>query len=159
LRALPDWGATTRSRGGGGGVPLGHPSASPRQQRRRTVRSALWWHFARGWSSSWCHPRKRGGRRFLPRPEGWGGRAPFMMSLTEQVRERAYARGFDLVRVTTAEPLLEAEAALKERIGAGYFTGMDWFTAARAEVAANPRALLPTARSVLSLGTFYLTDA
>src|SRR5262249_23550404 len=29
----------------------------------------------------------------------------------------------------------------------------------RAEVAATPRALLPTAHSVLSLGTFYLTDA
>ena len=37
--------------------------------------------------------------------------------------------------------------------------GLDWFTAERAEVAANPRALLPTARSVIALGTFYLTDA
>jgi epoxyqueuosine reductase len=36
---------------------------------------------------------------------------------------------------------------------------MDWFTAARAEVASNPRALLPAARSVIALGTFYLTDA
>src|SRR5262249_32609609 len=80
------------------------------------------------------------------------------VSLTEQIKERAYALGFDLVRVTSAEPMAETEAVLKERIGADYFAGMDWFTAARAEVAANPRALLPTARSVLSLGTFYLTD-
>jgi epoxyqueuosine reductase len=80
-------------------------------------------------------------------------------ALTEHVRERAYALGFDLVRVTSAEPLPRAEAALKERIGAGLMDGLDWFTAARAEVSANPQALLPGARSVLALGTFYLTEA
>jgi len=79
--------------------------------------------------------------------------------LTERIRERAYALGFDLVRVTSADPLPETEAALKERIGAGYFTGLDWFTADRAEVSSNPRALLPAARSVVTLATFYLTDA
>ena len=81
------------------------------------------------------------------------------MSLKSRIQDRAYALGFDLVRVTTAEPMPEAEAALKERIGAGLMDGLDWFTAARAEVSSNPRALLPGARSVLSLGTFYLTDA
>jgi epoxyqueuosine reductase len=75
------------------------------------------------------------------------------------IRDRAETLGFDLVRVTTADPLPEAEAALKERIATGYFTGMDWLTAARAEVSANPRALAPEARSVIALGTFYLTDA
>ena len=80
-------------------------------------------------------------------------------ALTEHLRERALALGFDLVRVTTAEPMPEAEAALKERIAAGLFAGMDWFTEARAEVAAAPTTLLPTARAVLALGTFYLTDA
>lgn len=81
------------------------------------------------------------------------------MGLTEDIKERAHALGFDLVRVTTAEPFPEAEAALKERIRAGLMDGLDWFTEARAEVSANPRALHPGARSVLSLGTFYLTDA
>jgi epoxyqueuosine reductase len=80
-------------------------------------------------------------------------------ALTEHLRERALALGFDLVRVTTAEPMPEAEAALKERIAAGLFAGMDWFTQARAEVAADPAALLPGARSVIALGTFYLSDA
>lgn len=79
--------------------------------------------------------------------------------LAALVRERAEALGFDLIRFTTAEPLPEAEEALKTRIAAGYFEGMDWLTAARAEVSANPRALLPTARSVIALGVFYLTDA
>jgi epoxyqueuosine reductase len=81
------------------------------------------------------------------------------MTLTEQIKERALALGFDLVRVTTADPLSEAERALKERIRAGLMDGLDWFTEARAEVSANPRALLPSARSVVALATFYLTDA
>ena len=80
-------------------------------------------------------------------------------ALTERIREYALSLGFDLVRFTTADPMPDAEAALKERIGAGLMGGLDWFTSERAEVAANPRALLPTARSVIALGTFYLTDA
>jgi epoxyqueuosine reductase len=79
--------------------------------------------------------------------------------LTERIKERAYALGFDLVRVTTAEPFPEAELALKERIAEGLMGGLDWFTATRAEVSATPRALLPAARSVIALGTFYLSDA
>lgn len=81
------------------------------------------------------------------------------MSLAEEIKEHAYALGFDLVRVTTAEPFVEAAAALKERIGAHLMDGLDWFTVERAEVASNPRALLPDARSVIALGLFYLTDA
>jgi epoxyqueuosine reductase len=79
--------------------------------------------------------------------------------LAALVRERAESLGFDLVRITSAEPLPEAEDALKTRIASGYFEGMDWLTAERAEVSANPRALLPSARSVIALGVFYLTDA
>jgi epoxyqueuosine reductase len=80
-------------------------------------------------------------------------------SFTQRLKDRAYALGFDLVRVTSAEPMPKAEQALKERIGAGLMDGLDWFTAERAEVASNPRALLPDARSVVALGLFYLTDA
>ncbi len=80
-------------------------------------------------------------------------------ALTTHITERAYELGFDLVRISTADPFPEAKAALQERIAAGLMGGLDWFTAERAEVSSNPRALLPTARSVLSLGTFYLTDA
>ncbi len=81
------------------------------------------------------------------------------MTPTERVKERAYELGFDLARVTTTAAFLETEAVLKERIGAGLMNGLDWFTAERAEVSCNPRALAPNARSVLALGTFYLTDA
>lgn len=80
------------------------------------------------------------------------------MTLTEQIKEHAYALGFDAVRVTSADPFSEAEATLKERIAAGLMDGLDWFTAARAETSCAPRALAPAARSVISLATFYLTQ-
>jgi epoxyqueuosine reductase len=81
------------------------------------------------------------------------------MSASEQIKERAYELGFDLIRVTSADGFPETERIVKDRIAAGLMDGLDWFTAARAEVSCTPRALLPTARSVISLGTFYLTDA
>jgi epoxyqueuosine reductase len=81
------------------------------------------------------------------------------MTLTEEIKEHALDLGFDLVRVTTAEPFTAARAALRERIGAHLMDGLDWFTLERAEVASDPRALLPEARSVIALGLFYLTAA
>src|SRR6478672_10274607 len=81
------------------------------------------------------------------------------MTLTEQIKEHALELGFDLVRVTSAERFTQTERVLKERIGAHLMDGLDWFTAERATIASNPRALLPEARSLISLGTFYLTDA
>lgn len=78
---------------------------------------------------------------------------------TQRIVAAAEALGFDLVRVTTADPFPAARQAIQERVALGFFAGMDWFTRERAEVAADPRALLPEARSVIALGTFYLTDA
>ncbi len=79
--------------------------------------------------------------------------------LTTLIRERAYGLGFDLVRFTTADPFPQAESAIKRSIANGLLTGLDWFTAERAEVSCHPQALLPTARMVIPLGTFYLTAA
>ncbi len=81
------------------------------------------------------------------------------MSLTTDIKDYAASLGFDLVRITSAEPFPEREAAIKERIAQGLMDGLPWFTAERAGVSSNPRALLPDARSVISLAIFYLTDA
>ncbi|HKD75452.1 MAG TPA: tRNA epoxyqueuosine(34) reductase QueG [Ktedonobacterales bacterium] len=78
---------------------------------------------------------------------------------TQRIVAAAEDLGFDLVRVTSADPFPAARQAIQERVALGFFAGMDWFTSERAEVAADPHALLPTARSVIALGTFYLTDA
>ncbi|HEY7124557.1 MAG TPA: tRNA epoxyqueuosine(34) reductase QueG [Ktedonobacterales bacterium] len=81
------------------------------------------------------------------------------MSFTTDIKDYAYSLGFDLVRVTTAEPFPEREATIKARIEQGLMDGLPWFTAERSETSCNPRALLPEARSVVSLAIFYLTDA
>ncbi len=81
------------------------------------------------------------------------------MSLTTDIKDYAASLGFDLVRVTSAEPFPERETAIKERIDQGLMDGLPWVTAERAAVSSNPRALLPDARSVISLAIFYLTDA
>src|SRR5690349_19855937 len=81
------------------------------------------------------------------------------LSLTTDIKDYAASLGFDLVRVTSAEPFPEREAAIKERIEQGLMDGLPWFTSERAGVSSNPRALLPDARSVISLAIFYLTDA
>jgi epoxyqueuosine reductase len=81
------------------------------------------------------------------------------MSLTTDIKDYAASLGFDLVRVTSAEPFPEREAAIKGRIEQGLMDGLPWFTSERAETSCDPRALLPDARSVISLAMFYLTDA
>lgn len=74
------------------------------------------------------------------------------------IREYAYELGFDSVRITGAEAFPEAERALKERIAQGFFDGLPWFTAERAEVSCYPDALLPEARTIIALALCYLSE-
>ena len=81
------------------------------------------------------------------------------MSLTSDIKDYAASLGFDLVRVTNAEPFPGRETAIKERIDQGLMDGLPWFTKERAETSCDPHALLPDARSIISLAIFYLTNA
>ncbi len=74
-----------------------------------------------------------------------------------RVKELALEAGFDLVCIAGVEPFERERQALAHRIDAGLFDGLPWFTRARAEVASNPRALLPEAKSIISLGLCYDT--
>lgn len=76
---------------------------------------------------------------------------------SQRVKQLALEAGFDLVGIASVEPFERERGALAERIGAGLFSGLPWFTPARAEVAADPRALLPAARSIICLGLCYDT--
>jgi epoxyqueuosine reductase len=78
-------------------------------------------------------------------------------ALKAAIVAQARALGFDLVRVTTAEPFPETAAVLHERIDAGLFSGLPWFNHDRAAMAADPANLLPEIRSIVSLGISYLT--
>src|SRR6266576_6531136 len=77
---------------------------------------------------------------------------------TTTIKEYAYALGFDIVRITSAEEFPDAERIIKERISQGLMDGLPWFTAERTEVSCNPNALLPGARSIIALAMFYLTE-
>jgi epoxyqueuosine reductase len=77
---------------------------------------------------------------------------------TDAIKEHAYTLGFDLVRVTTAEAFPADERTIKDRIARGLMDGLPWFTAERAAVSCHPDALLPEARSIISLAMSYLTQ-
>ncbi len=75
---------------------------------------------------------------------------------TLTIKEYAYSLGFNIARVTTADNFPEAERIIKERIAQGLMDGLPWFTAERADVSCHPDALLPEARSIISLAMTYL---
>ena len=79
-------------------------------------------------------------------------------ALKREIIERANALGFDLVYFTTAAPFPDTQQVLEERIGQGLLSGLAWFTAERAAVAGDPRNLMPSARTIVSLGISYLSD-
>src|SRR5690242_21871593 len=79
------------------------------------------------------------------------------VALKAALRAEARRLGFDLVRVTTAEPFPETARVLHERIAAGLFDGLPWFSHDRAAIAADPANLLPGVRSIVALGISYLT--
>ena len=72
------------------------------------------------------------------------------------IKEYAYSLGFDIARITNADDFPEAERIIKERIAQGLMDGLPWFTAERADVSCHPDALLPEARSIISLAMTYL---
>jgi epoxyqueuosine reductase len=77
---------------------------------------------------------------------------------SQAIKEYAYTLGFDMVRITSAEAFPVAEQVIKERIARGLMDGLPWFTAERADVSCHPDALLPEAKSVISLAMTYLTE-
>ena len=79
-------------------------------------------------------------------------------ALKAEITERAYELGFDIVRFTTADPFPETQKVLEERIEAGLLSGLTWFTTERASIAGDPRNLMPSAKTVVSLGISYLSD-
>jgi epoxyqueuosine reductase len=78
---------------------------------------------------------------------------------SQRVKELAHEAGFDLAGIASVEPFAREGRALAERIDAGLFSGLPWFTRQRAEVASDPRSLLPNARSIIALGISYDTGA
>src|SRR5262249_17898195 len=78
--------------------------------------------------------------------------------LKEAITRHAKELGFDLVRFASAEPFVEAQRVLDERIDEGLLSGLPWFTHERAQVAGDARNLMSATRTIVSLGISYLSD-
>src|SRR5581483_2461088 len=77
------------------------------------------------------------------------------MSAAARVKKLALAAGFDLAGIAAVQPFEPERQALTDRINQGLFSGLPWFTTERAAVSTDPRALLPEARSIISLAMSY----
>jgi epoxyqueuosine reductase len=78
--------------------------------------------------------------------------------LTERIKRFAAGVGFDAVGVAQANPFPDDRAVVQRRIAEGHYSGLPWFTTARADFSSDPRNLLPTARSIISVALSYRPD-
>lgn len=72
----------------------------------------------------------------------------------EPVKARARELGFELAGVTSAAPTLES-LFYAEWLNRGYHGEMAYLAGRRGEMRADPRTLLPSARSVICVGAIY----
>ena len=75
--------------------------------------------------------------------------------LRRWVDQAAHGAGFDLVAVTSADSFASDREEALRRIDAGLMDGLPWFNAQRVRRGTDPEALLPGARSIISLGWNY----
>jgi epoxyqueuosine reductase len=77
-------------------------------------------------------------------------------ALTQAIKQRARAIGFDLVGIVRAEQLSSERAYLLEWLARGYQGDMQWM-ARDPETRVDPRKLFPPARSVVAVALNYYT--
>ena len=75
--------------------------------------------------------------------------------LRQWVDDAAFAAGFDLVAVASAADFASDREEALRRIDAGLMDGLPWFNSQRVRRGTDPEALLPGARSIISLGWNY----
>jgi epoxyqueuosine reductase len=72
-------------------------------------------------------------------------------SLSARLKHEALALGFVACGIASAEPDLDARRSFEERIVAGDYAGLPWFTVERARRCTDPSLVLSGARSILTL--------
>ena len=80
-----------------------------------------------------------------------------MPTLERSIKGYGRSLGFDVVGIATAEPFHRDEQAAIRRVREGLMDGLSWYTEERVRRANRPEALLPGARSIVSLAISYLT--
>jgi len=76
-------------------------------------------------------------------------------ALTREIKAYALTVGFDVVGIAAVTPFEEETRVVQARIAAGHYDGLPWFSPERATFSGDPRNLLPTARSIISLAMSY----
>ncbi len=74
---------------------------------------------------------------------------------SEEVRRFAHGLGLTVVGIARAEPLPDTRRVFEDRIAAGMFEGLPWFTRERAARAADPARSLPGAASIITVAAPY----
>ena len=82
-----------------------------------------------------------------------------MSDLEEKIKSQGKSLGFDLVRITTAEPFYRDESEALKRIRDGHMDGYSWYNEERVKKMNRPNELLEDAQSIISLACSYLGDS
>lgn len=75
------------------------------------------------------------------------------------VKACAREAGFALVGVASAQPFAKERAIVLERLGRGLMGQLPWYTEARVRRGCDPQAILPGARSIISVACSYYADS
>ncbi len=78
--------------------------------------------------------------------------------LNRRIKEAAHELGFDVVGITSIEPLARDEQAFLQWCEQGFAAGMDYMTR-RPELHARPKLLVPQAASLITLAVNYYAPA
>ena len=78
------------------------------------------------------------------------------LDVKKRIVSLAVDLGFDIVRITTADPFLEDSATAIDSIRKGYMEGMSWYNENRIARAGDPKKLLPGAKSIIVVAMSYL---
>jgi len=80
------------------------------------------------------------------------------MEITGSIKEAAHRLGFNLIGITSVEPLTFDDNAFSEWRESGHAAGMDYLMR-RTDLHAHPRNLVPQARSLITLAINYYVSA
>ena len=78
--------------------------------------------------------------------------------MEENIKRCGKSLGFDLVRITSAEPFYTDEVEALKRVRDGHMDGLSWYSEDRVRKMNRPELLLEGARSIISVGISYLED-
>lgn len=81
-----------------------------------------------------------------------------MSDLSNRIKEKANALGFETVGIVAAEALAEESVHLNQWLTRGYHAGMSWMERHQ-DMRTDPRKLFPDAKSVVVVGINYYTPA